>query len=177
MLLIRYSSTGVKCWSDGRQQFLRRYSYNNPNFDVVAKCVTSRWAQHLPFTYLFRWEIILLSNDTKSRKGTRTSCWVETWSHAHCLVCPALRSSTMALAALPYHEPGIVTILIQASFLIVLNGINWVLDNAIYCGLVGQILIGVAWGTPGANWLSQEVQDTVMQLGYLGLILIVYEGM
>jgi Kef-type K+ transport system membrane component KefB len=83
----------------------------------------------------------------------------------------------MALAALPYHEPGIVTILIQASFLIVLNGINWVLDNAIYCGLVGQILIGVAWGTPGANWLSQEVQDTVMQLGYLGLILIVYEGL
>ena len=83
----------------------------------------------------------------------------------------------MALAALPYHEPGIVTILIQASFLIVLNGIDWILDNAIYCGLVGQILIGVAWGTPGANWLSPEVQDTVMQLGYLGLILIVYEGM
>jgi hypothetical protein len=82
----------------------------------------------------------------------------------------------MALAALPYHEPGIVTILIQVSFLIVLNGINWVLDNAIYCGLVGQILIGVAWGTPGANWLSPEVQDTVMQLGYLGLILVVYEG-
>ncbi|THX23105.1 Sodium/hydrogen exchanger [Aureobasidium pullulans] len=82
----------------------------------------------------------------------------------------------MALAALPYHEPGIVTILIQSSFLLVLNGINWVLDNAIYCGLVGQILIGVAWGTPGANWLSEEVQDTVMQLGYLGLILIVYEG-
>ncbi|TIA37313.1 Sodium/hydrogen exchanger [Aureobasidium pullulans] len=82
----------------------------------------------------------------------------------------------MALAALPYHEPGIVTILIQSSFLLVLNGINWILDNAIYCGLVGQILIGVAWGTPGANWLSEEVQDTVMQLGYLGLILIVYEG-
>ncbi|KAH0370963.1 Sodium/hydrogen exchanger, partial [Aureobasidium melanogenum] len=82
----------------------------------------------------------------------------------------------MPLSALPYHEPGIVTILIQASFLLILNGINWILDNAIYCGLVGQILIGVAWGTPGAKWLSQEVQDTVMQLGYLGLILIVYEG-
>ena len=83
----------------------------------------------------------------------------------------------MALAALPYHEPGIVTILIQASFLIILNGINWVLDNIIYCCLVGQILIGVAWGTPGSGGLSREVQDTVMQLGYLGLILIVYEGM
>jgi hypothetical protein len=82
----------------------------------------------------------------------------------------------MALAALPYHEPDIVTILKQASFLLVLNGINYMLDKAIYCGLVGQILIGVAWGTPGANWLTKEVQDAVMQLGYLGLILIVYEG-
>lgn len=85
-------------------------------------------------------------------------------------------SAAMPLAALSYHEPGIVTILIQASFLLILNGINWALDNVIYCGLVGQIFIGVTWGTPGANWLSQEVQDTVMQLGYLGLILIVYEG-
>ena len=82
----------------------------------------------------------------------------------------------MVVAALSYHEPGIVTILIQASFLLVLNGVNWILDNAIYCGLVGQILIGVAWGIPGANWLSLDVQNAVMQLGYLGLILIVYEG-
>lgn len=82
----------------------------------------------------------------------------------------------MALAALSYHEPGIETILKQSSFLLALNGINWILDNAIYCGLVGQIFIGVAWGTPGADWLSGVVQTTVMQLGYLGLILIVYEG-
>lgn len=82
----------------------------------------------------------------------------------------------MNVSALPYHEPGIVTILIQSSFLLLLNATNYVLDNIIYCGLLGQVFIGIAWGTPGANWLSQAAQDTVMQLGYLGLILIVYEG-
>lgn len=83
----------------------------------------------------------------------------------------------MASAALSYEEPAIKTILIQSSFLLLLNVINWILDNAIYCGLLGQVFVGIAWGVPGANWLSLEVQDTIMQLGYLGLILIVYEGM
>ena len=81
-----------------------------------------------------------------------------------------------ATAALPYHEPGIVTILVLVSFLLLLNVVNWVLDKAIYCGLIGQILVGVWFGTPGARWLDQDIEDTVMQLGYIGLILIVYEG-
>ncbi len=80
------------------------------------------------------------------------------------------------LAALPYHEPGIVTILILSSFLLLGNVVNSILDHFIFCGLIGQIGIGVAWGTPGGKWLSQEVEETIMQLGYLGLILIVYEG-
>lgn len=82
---------------------------------------------------------------------------------------------TMA-ASLPYHEPDIVTILIQASFLLLLNITNFLLDHALYCGLIGQIFIGVAWGTPGAKWLSTEAEETVVQLGYLGLLLLVYEG-
>ena len=79
-------------------------------------------------------------------------------------------------AALSYHEPEISTILIFASFLVLLNVVNFALDRAVCCGLIGQILLGVAWGLPGANWLPLEAQDTIMQLGYLGLILIVYEG-
>lgn len=82
----------------------------------------------------------------------------------------------MMAASLPYHEPGIVTILIQTSFLLLLNVANFVLDNIVYCGLIGQIFIGVAWGTPGAKWLSTEVEEVVVQLGYLGLLLLVYEG-
>lgn len=79
-------------------------------------------------------------------------------------------------ASLPYHEPGIVTILVQTSFLLLLNVANAALDRVLYCGLLGQVLIGIAWGTPGAKWLSASVEETYVQLGYLGLILLVYEG-
>ena len=80
-------------------------------------------------------------------------------------------------ASLPYHEPGIVTILVLASFLLLLNVVNAALDRVLYCGLLGQVLVGIAWGTPGAKWLSESLEETVVQLGYLGLILLVYEGM
>ncbi|KFY78039.1 hypothetical protein V499_02715 [Pseudogymnoascus sp. VKM F-103] len=55
---------------------------------------------------------------------------------------------------LPYHEPGIVTILIQSSFILILNVVNTLFDKLIFCGLLGQVFIGVAWGTPGAKWLG-----------------------
>lgn len=80
-------------------------------------------------------------------------------------------------ASLPYHEPDIITILVLTSFLLLLNTINAALDKVLYCGLLGQVLMGIAWGTPGAKWLTGSVQDTVVQIGYLGLILLVYEGM
>lgn len=79
-------------------------------------------------------------------------------------------------ASLPYHEPGIATILIISSFLFLLNAINYALDRVVFCGLLGQLAIGIAWGVPGGNWLSEDLQHSIVQLGYLGLILIVYEG-
>ncbi|KAK9385065.1 Sodium/hydrogen exchanger family-domain-containing protein [Lipomyces mesembrius] len=79
-------------------------------------------------------------------------------------------------AYLPYHEPDILTILTQSSFLFLMNVVNHVLDNLVYCGLLGQVFIGVAWGSPGAGWLGTKVEETIVQLGYLGLILLVYEG-
>ncbi|RYP22120.1 hypothetical protein DL765_001879 [Monosporascus sp. GIB2] len=79
-------------------------------------------------------------------------------------------------ASLPYHEPSIVQILILSSFFLALNAINSVLDRTLYCGLIGQVFIGIAWGTPGGKWLSAELENAIVQVGYLGLILIVYEG-
>lgn len=84
--------------------------------------------------------------------------------------------ATSGDAALPYHEPGIVTILILTSFLYLLNVIDSVLDKLLYCGLLGQIFLGVAWGTPGGKWLGVEAEHVITNLGYLGLLLIVYEG-
>ncbi|OAG37307.1 hypothetical protein AYO21_08492 [Fonsecaea monophora] len=82
----------------------------------------------------------------------------------------------MADAALPYHEPGIITILVQSSFFLALNVLGTALDHVFYCGLVGQVLVGMAWGTPGSKMLSREFEDAATQLGYLGLIAIVFEG-
>jgi len=82
----------------------------------------------------------------------------------------------MSTSYLPYHEPPILTVLIQSSFLLTLNAINTLFDTLIFCGLVAQVFIGVAWGTPGFKLLDTSVEDIIVQLGYLGLILIVYEG-
>ncbi|KAF2012618.1 Sodium/hydrogen exchanger [Aaosphaeria arxii CBS 175.79] len=79
-------------------------------------------------------------------------------------------------ASLPYHEPAMLTILIQTSFLLLLNIINAVLDKLVYCGLLGEVLLGIAWGTPGFKLLGLEVEEVIVQLGYLGLLLLVYEG-
>lgn len=84
--------------------------------------------------------------------------------------------SSTRLASTPYHEPEIAIILIQSSFLLLLNVINFLLDKAVYCGLLGQVFIGVAWGTPGANWLGTHAEQIIVQFGYLGLLLLVYEG-
>ncbi|KAM4066231.1 hypothetical protein HRG_000366 [Hirsutella rhossiliensis] len=54
-------------------------------------------------------------------------------------------------ASLPYREPGIVAILVQSSFLPLLNILSFALDKALYSGLLGQVFLGIAWGTPEQN--------------------------
>lgn len=79
-------------------------------------------------------------------------------------------------AAFAYHEPPITTILNLTGFLVVLNIVNVCLDRILYCGLIGQLFIGILWGTPGAKWLNHETETVIQQLGYLGLIMLVYKG-
>ncbi|OJK02382.1 hypothetical protein ASPACDRAFT_41206 [Aspergillus aculeatus ATCC 16872] len=78
--------------------------------------------------------------------------------------------------AFAYEEPSVHIILNQSGFLLVLNLVNVCLDKLLYCGLIGQLFIGILWGTPGAKWLSDDAETVIQQLGYLGLILLVYEG-
>ncbi|QKX55255.1 uncharacterized protein TRUGW13939_02347 [Talaromyces rugulosus] len=79
-------------------------------------------------------------------------------------------------AALAYEEPSIAIILNLAGLLLALNLLNSFLDKFLYCGLIGQLFIGILWGTPGAQWLDRETETVIQQLGYLGLIMLVYEG-
>lgn len=79
-------------------------------------------------------------------------------------------------SAFGYQEPTIATLLNLTGFLLVLNMVNVCLDRILYCGLVGQLFIGILWGTPGAKWLDRDTETVIQQLGYIGLIMLVYEG-
>ena len=76
----------------------------------------------------------------------------------------------------PFHEPSIVAILVHVSFVLLLNVVNYLRDALTYCGLVGQVLLSVFCGTPLGGFLPRDTEVTAVILGYLGLILIVYEG-
>ncbi|TGO80872.1 hypothetical protein BPOR_1595g00010 [Botrytis porri] len=82
------------------------------------------------------------------------------------------------MAYLSYIEPGLDTILPLSIFIFILNLIRDLLDSFLYCGLIGEIFIGVLSGMPitGTSFLSIEIQETVQYLGYLGLICLVFEG-
>lgn len=77
---------------------------------------------------------------------------------------------------LPYEEPSIVNVLILTSFILFLACTGFVIDELLACGLVAQILLGVGWGIPGTNWINMDAQKTILELGYLGLLLMIFEG-
>ncbi|KZV87981.1 Sodium/hydrogen exchanger [Exidia glandulosa HHB12029] len=82
----------------------------------------------------------------------------------------------MAGAHVEYHEPGAVDLLVLGSFIYLLNISRWLADRILYAGLLGEILVGIVFGPPLADILPAEWQQTFLTLGYLGLVLIVFEG-
>ncbi|TEY51856.1 hypothetical protein BOTCAL_0264g00120 [Botryotinia calthae] len=82
------------------------------------------------------------------------------------------------MAYLPYIEPGLDIVLPLSIFIFILNITRNLLDSFLYCGLIGEIIIGIISGMPitGTTFLSIEIQETVQYLGYLGLICLVFEG-
>ncbi|KAJ6118867.1 hypothetical protein N7471_013487 [Penicillium samsonianum] len=82
----------------------------------------------------------------------------------------------MASGFLPYHGPGTIDILIVVSFFFFLSLAIWVSATAIQAGSIGQIAVGIIYGVPLANILEHHWQETFVTLGYVGLILIIFEG-
>lgn len=82
------------------------------------------------------------------------------------------------MSYLAYEQPGITVILSLTAFVVLLNGVRYIFDRLLYCGLIGEILVGVVWGVPvgGTAWLTRATQETVQAFGYLGLIGLVFEG-
>ncbi|KAI3391591.1 hypothetical protein diail_7049 [Diaporthe ilicicola] len=84
--------------------------------------------------------------------------------------------ATATAGFLQYHEPDISSLLVLISFFFFLSSVGWVFNKTIRAGLIGQILIGILYGTPVGNILDAAWQETFMALGYIGLILIIFEG-
>ena len=77
---------------------------------------------------------------------------------------------------LEYHEPAIIQLLILFSFFFFLALAEWVSDRLFKAGLIGQMLVGLLYGIPVGNIMPIEWQETFVSLGYVGLILIIFEG-
>ncbi|KAJ6173670.1 hypothetical protein N7485_006482 [Penicillium canescens] len=82
----------------------------------------------------------------------------------------------MAGGFLAYHEPGIVEILIIISFFFFLSLAEYVSAKIIRAGIIGQIAVGIIYGKPLADILEKPWQETFLAVGYIGLILIIFEG-
>lgn len=77
--------------------------------------------------------------------------------------------------ALPYIETPLPVLLPLSAFLLALHIVAWPIDRLFSCGLLGQMLVGTIWG-PVTSWLDHDIQLAIVNLGYVGLILLVYEG-
>jgi Na+/H+ antiporter NhaD/arsenite permease-like protein len=83
----------------------------------------------------------------------------------------------MAGGFLPYHEPSIVEILVIISFFFILCLAEWISAKVIRAGIIGNIAVGIIYGVPLADILEVNWQKTFLALGYIGLILIIFEGL
>ena len=77
---------------------------------------------------------------------------------------------------LQYHEPGIVEILVVISFFTFLSVAEYVSSKIIRAGIIGPIIVGIIYGKPVGNILHEDWQETFLYLGYIGLIIIIFEG-
>jgi Kef-type K+ transport system membrane component KefB len=75
-----------------------------------------------------------------------------------------------------YVEPTIISLLILSSFIYLLNVARSIAHRLFYAGLIGEILVGIIYAAPLANILKTEWEQTILDFGYLGLLLLVFEG-
>ncbi|KAL2851337.1 Sodium/hydrogen exchanger family-domain-containing protein [Aspergillus pseudodeflectus] len=82
----------------------------------------------------------------------------------------------MAGGFVQYHEHSIVQILVIISFFFFLSLAEWLSAKVIRAGIIGLTAVGIIYGKPLADILELEWQHTFIALGYVGLILIIFEG-
>ncbi|KAI0637600.1 hypothetical protein C8Q77DRAFT_1214666 [Trametes polyzona] len=77
---------------------------------------------------------------------------------------------------LPYEEPTLIHLLTFSSFLYLLNIIRVAADFLVHGGIVAEITLGIIFGSPLAGILHIDWEATFTVFGYIGLVLVVFEG-
>ncbi|GAA5845046.1 hypothetical protein JCM11251_007455 [Rhodosporidiobolus azoricus] len=84
-------------------------------------------------------------------------------------------SSTPPPGTVSYHEPGFRQLAVLVSFFYLVQLFRGVANKLLGAGLLGEIAVGVIYG-PCAKLLDQETERVFVAVGYIGLVLIVFEG-
>lgn len=87
---------------------------------------------------------------------------------------PAEQQADLA-GTVAYEEPSLSRLLTLLSFLYLLQVARHVANKLVGAGLLGEIALGIVYST--ANILPGAWEETFLVLGYLGLVLIVFEGL
>ncbi|PBL03117.1 hypothetical protein ARMGADRAFT_1003913 [Armillaria gallica] len=77
---------------------------------------------------------------------------------------------------LEYTIPEIPILLTFASFLFFINLAEGLANYLIEAGLLGSLVVGIIYGPEAANILPTDAQTTFQIMGYIGLLLIVFEA-
>lgn len=78
--------------------------------------------------------------------------------------------------ALAYTSPSIDTVLVLASYLLLLSIFGHAFQELFYAGILGPLVLGAIYARPLADILPSDVQSAVLSIGYLGLILLIVQG-
>lgn len=76
----------------------------------------------------------------------------------------------------PYEVPHLPLLLTISSFIYLLNLAEALLASLINAGLIGSLTVGIIFGPEVSNILPEYIQSAFIILGYIGLILLVFEA-
>ncbi|KAJ7165118.1 Cation/H+ exchanger [Mycena filopes] len=80
------------------------------------------------------------------------------------------------MSSIPYTTPDAPSLLTVSAFLYLLNVAETLFARFINAGLLGSLCVGILFGPEVANILPADVHNTFITLGYIGLVLIVFEA-
>ncbi|KAF8065301.1 Sodium/hydrogen exchanger family-domain-containing protein [Lyophyllum atratum] len=75
-----------------------------------------------------------------------------------------------------YEAPSIPLLFTVSSYIYLLNVAESLLSSTINAGLIGSLALGIIFGPEASNILPEDIQKTFVIIGYIGLLLIVFEA-